>query len=171
VVSADDSSPAARYVDGVYTGTGTGFRGAISAQVTVESGRITDVTILSSSDDKDFFQRAQNGVIPAILQEQSVNVSAVSGATYSSRGILEAVADALQLDTSGLPEITAPRGHGKGSRSGTETQDQNGDSKTPPSGLSDNDCHQHQGKQDGADQGESSDQRQRKQRKSGKSRG
>ena len=69
VVSADDSSPAARYVDGVYTGTGTGFRGAISAQVTVESGRITDVTILSSSDDKDFFQRAQNGVIPAILQE------------------------------------------------------------------------------------------------------
>lgn len=171
VVSADDSSPAARYVDGVYTGTGTGFRGAISAQVTVESGRITDVTILSSSDDKDFFQRAQNGVIPAILQEQSVNVSAVSGATYSSRGILEAVADALQLDTSGLPEITAPRGHGKGSRPGTESQDQNGDSKAPSSGPSDNSKRQRRGKQDGADQDESSDQRQRKQRKSGKSRG
>ena len=76
----------------------------------------------------------------------------------------------LQLDTSGLPEITVPRGHGKGSRPGTETQDQNGDSKTPPSGPSDNDSHQHRGKQDGADQDESS-QRQRKQRKSGKSRG
>ncbi len=170
VVSAETGSPATRYMDGVYTGSGNGFRGVISAQVTVEGGRITDVTILSSSDDRDFFQRAQNGVIPAILQAQSVNVSAVSGATYSSRGILEAVADALQLDTSGLPEITAPRGHGKGSRSGTESQDQNGDNKTPSSGPSDDSKRQRRGKQDGADQDESS-QRQRKQRKSGKSRG
>ena len=89
VASAESASPSTRYVDGVYTGTGTGFRGTISAQVTVSGGRITDVTILSSPDDSDFFQRAQSGVIPAILQEQSVNVSAVTGATYSCRGILE----------------------------------------------------------------------------------
>ena len=114
VVSAEASTPTTRYADGVYTGSGTGFRGVISAQVTVESGRITDVTILSSKDDSDFFQRAQSGVIPAILQAQSVNVSAVSGATYSSRGILEAVADALQLNASALPEITQSRGRGKG---------------------------------------------------------
>ncbi len=135
VVSAETGSPATRYMDGVYTGSGNGFRGVISAQVTVEGGRITDVTILSSSDDRDFFQRAQNGVIPAILQAQSVNVSAVSGATYSSRGILEAVADALQLDASALPEITAPQGHGRGDRSGMEDRDQNNDNMTPPSGA------------------------------------
>ena len=81
VVSADAAAPTARYADGVYTGTGTGFRGAISAQVTVSGGRITDVTILSAGDDDDFFQRAKASVIPAILQAQSVNVSAVSGAT------------------------------------------------------------------------------------------
>lgn len=126
VASAEAASPSAKYADGVYTGTGSGFRGVISAQVTVESGRITDVTILSSSDDSDFFQRAQSGVIPAILQAQSVNVSVVSGATYSSRGILEAVADALQLDTSALPEIANSRGHGKGGRDNGGTDGQNG---------------------------------------------
>ncbi len=124
VVSAEASTPAAKYADGVYTGSGSGFRGDISAQVTVEGGRITDVTILSSRDDSDFFQRAESLVIPAILQAQSVNVSAVSGATYSSRGIIEAVADALELDTSVLPEVTNSRGHGKGNgfHGGTDGQ-------------------------------------------------
>ena len=134
VASAEAGAPAARYADGVYTGTGTGFRGEISAQVTVSGGRITDVTILSSKDDSDFFQRAQSGVIPAILQSQSVNVSAVSGATYSSRGILEAVAGALQLDISDLPTVSESRQHGKGSR---DRQDgQNGAfNMAPPSGM------------------------------------
>ena len=136
VVSAEASSPTTKYADGVYTGSGNGFRGTVSAQVTVEGGRITDVTILSSRDDSDFFQRAQAGVIPAILQAQNVNVSAVSGATYSSRGILEAVADALQLDTSALPEVTDTHGHGKGSSNGS-TKGQKGTSNmTPPSGES-----------------------------------
>ena len=171
VVSAETGSPATRYMDGVYTGSGNGFRGVISAQVTVEGGRITDVTILSSSDDRDFFQRAQNGVIPAILQAQSVNVSAVSGATYSSRGILEAVADALQLDASALPEITAPQGHRRNNRPGMEDRDQNNDNMTPPSGTPGSDQRQHQGRQEGQDQDESSGQRQRRQRKSGKNRG
>ena len=171
VVSAETGSPATRYADGMYTGSGNGFRGVISAQVTVEGGRITDVTILSSSDDRDFFQRAQNGVIPAVLQAQSVNVSAVSGATYSSRGILEAVADALQLDASALPEITAPHGHGRGDRSGMEDRDQNNDNMTPPSGTPGSDHRQRQGRQEGQDQDESSGQRQRRQRKSGKNRG
>ena len=171
VVSAETGSPATRYMDGVYTGSGNGFRGVISAQVTVEGGRITDVTILSSSDDRDFFQRAQNGVIPAILQAQSVNVSAVSGATYSSRGILEAVADALQLDASALPEITAPQGHGRNNRPGMEDRDQNDYDMTPPSGAPGSDQRQRQGRQEGQDQDESSGQRQRRQRKSGKNRG
>ncbi|MBQ6145923.1 MAG: 4Fe-4S binding protein [Clostridia bacterium] len=170
VVSAEDASPATRYADGVYTGSGTGFRGVISAQVTVEGGRIVDVTILSSTDDKDFFQRAQSGVIPAILQAQSVNVSAVSGATWSSRGILEAVANALELDASALPEISGSRGYDRGSRPGTKKQEENGDSRTPPSGAPGSDRRQRQGKQDGQDQDESSAPRQRKQRKSGKNR-
>ena len=92
-----DAQNSGIYADGVYTGSGTGFRGTIDAQVTVQNGRITDVTILSSRDDAEFFNKAKSGVIAAILSEQQPNVSAVSGATFSSYGIMEAVADALQL--------------------------------------------------------------------------
>lgn len=92
-----DAQNSGIYADGVYTGSGTGFRGTIDAQVTVQNGRITDVTILSARDDAEFFNKAQSGVIAAILNEQQPNVSAVSGATFSSYGIMEAVADALEL--------------------------------------------------------------------------
>lgn len=153
VVSAEAASPTTRYADGVYTGTGNGFRGVISAQVTVENGRITDVTILSNRDDGDFFRRAQSGVIPAILQAQSVNVSAVSGATYSSRGILEAVADALQLDTSALPEINETRGRDKGQRPGSGSEGEDGaDGMAPPSGDTGDTGRQQKGQRPDSDQ-------------------
>ena len=84
--------------DGVYTGTGNGFRGATEVQVTVSDGKITDITILSYKDDSQFFNKAKNSVISAVLQAQSVNVSTVSGAPYSSRGILEAVANAVGFE-------------------------------------------------------------------------
>lgn len=154
VAAAEEAAPSVRYADGVYTGQGSGFRGVISAQVTVSGGRITDVTILSSQDDSDFFQRAQNGVIPAILNGQSVNVSAVSGATYSSRGILEAVADALQLDTSALPEVTNTHGRGRGNRSGaSEDGDKGVFSKAPSSDESGEGGRGRKGSRDGMEQG------------------
>lgn len=155
VVSAEGAAPSTKYADGMYTGQGSGFRGMISAQVTVSGGRITDVTILSSQDDNDFFQRAQSGVIPAILNAQSVNVSAVSGATWSSRGILEAVADALQLDTSALPEITDTHGHGKGGRDRSQGNEESGSfSKTPPSNGSGENGRQRKGERSGTDRSE-----------------
>ena len=64
-------------------------------QVTVEEGYITDITILSFRDDQEFFHKAQSAVINAILTEQTPDVSTVSGATFSSNSIMDAVADAL----------------------------------------------------------------------------
>ncbi len=159
VASAESASPSTRYVDGVYTGTGTGFRGTISAQVTVSGGRITDVTILSSPDDSDFFQRAQSGVIPAILQKQSVNVSAVTGATYSCRGILEAVANALQLDTSSLPAVAETHQHGQGRGGRKQAEGGNGFfGMTPPSGEAGEETHARRGQHSNTDQGAASGQ-------------
>ena len=63
-----------------------------------EDPTITDITVLSYSDDRQYFSRAQSGMITGILNTQSVDVSTVSGATFSSNSILEAVADALDLD-------------------------------------------------------------------------
>ena len=59
-------------------------------QVTVAEDQITDITLLSAEDEEEYLSRAKQ-VIPAILEEQSPNVDAVSGATYSSTGILNAV--------------------------------------------------------------------------------
>lgn len=101
-----------KYADGVYTGTGTGFRGETSVTVTVENGEITDITVNSYKDDQQFFNRAESGVISAILQSQDTDVDAVSGATFSSNGIKEAVADALGIEYTN-PNSTSQKGHGR----------------------------------------------------------
>ncbi len=82
------------YLDGIYTAEAIGFEGKITVQVTVAEDKITDITILSAEDEEEYLSRAKR-VIPAILEEQSPNVDAVSGATYSSTGILNAVKLAL----------------------------------------------------------------------------
>lgn len=113
--TSDDSSTAAdtagQFADGVYTGTGNGFRGATNVTVTVENGEITDITVNSYSDDQQFFSRAESGVIADIIKSQSTDVDAVSGATFSSNGIKEAVADALGIEFTN-PNSTQQRGHG-----------------------------------------------------------
>ena len=100
------------YPDGTYTGTGTGFRGNTQITVTVENGEITTITVDSYQDDERFFSAAQNTVIEEIINQQTVNVQTVSGATFSSNGIIEAVADALNIEFSN-PNETMQRGHGR----------------------------------------------------------
>lgn len=87
--------PADGYVDGTYTGSGTGFGGTITVQVTVSNHKIASINILdASSETASYFANAQ-GVISRIISSQSPNVDAVSGATYSSNGIITAVQNAL----------------------------------------------------------------------------
>ncbi|MEA4915824.1 MAG: FMN-binding protein [Christensenella sp.] len=81
--------------DGVYTGTGDGFRGKTKVAVTVAGGYMTEIKILSYQDDEKYFSHAKKTLIPAVISAQSVEVDTVSGATYSSMGILEAILNAL----------------------------------------------------------------------------
>jgi uncharacterized protein with FMN-binding domain len=90
---ADESGT---YKDGTYEGSGTGFRGTVKVSVTIKNSKITNIKILSKQDDESFFRRAKSGVVSAILKKQSTNVDTVSGATYSSNGIIEAVRNALK---------------------------------------------------------------------------
>lgn len=99
--------------DGVFTGAGTGYRGTTTVSVTVEGGVITDITVVSYSDNQEYFTRASRSVIPAIIEKQSIDISTVSGATFSSRGILEAVADALSLDYTNTNSSSSHGGHGR----------------------------------------------------------
>ena len=109
--SASSSITAGQYADGIYTGSGTGFRGETVVEVTVQNGLITDITETSKQDDDQFFYRAWTTVIEDIITAQAVEVDAVSGATFSSNSIMEAVSDALGLAFEN-PNSSLPSGHG-----------------------------------------------------------
>lgn len=87
--------PEGGYKDGTYQGSGTGFGGTITVQVTVSDGKITAVDILSASGETGSYFASAKGVVSKVLSSQSPNVDAVSGATYSSNGIIQAVQNAL----------------------------------------------------------------------------
>lgn len=83
------------YKNGTYEGSGTGYGGTITVQVTMEDDTITAVSVVSApGEDSAYLSQGEN-VISSILSEQSTDVDTISGATFSSTGILEAVNDAL----------------------------------------------------------------------------
>lgn len=83
------------YKDGTYTGTGTGFGGTIKVKVTIKNGKITKIKVTENSDDKEYMEAA-SALLKQIVKKQSTNVDTVSGATYSSVGLINAVRDALE---------------------------------------------------------------------------
>ena len=85
---------ASAYADGTYYGTGTGFSGALTVEVVISGGKISSIQIIDTSDGDSYIQSA-SGLISNIIATQSTNVDTVSGATYSSVGIIEAVRNAL----------------------------------------------------------------------------
>ena len=88
----------AGYEDGTFTGTGTGFSGDMTVEVTVKGGKITSIEILETNDDSAYLDKAK-GLIDEIISKQTTDeVDTVSGATYSSNGIISAVEDALSGD-------------------------------------------------------------------------
>lgn len=96
--------------DGTYTGSGTGFRGETSVSVTVQNGYITSIQVTDYRDDEQFFSRAETTVIDEIIAGQTPDVDAVSGATYSSNGIMEAVADALGISFTATTPVGGHQG-------------------------------------------------------------
>lgn len=105
--------------DGVYRGTGTGYAGEITVAVQIQNKEIVSIDILNSSDDAAFFNRAK-AVIDRIIEKQSLDVDVVSGATYSSNGIISAVKNAL----------TGEKDSGETGASQSDSQAAEGSSKT-----------------------------------------
>lgn len=91
----EEASPVLPYADGIYTGSSRGYGGPVKVQVTMENGRITDVQILSASHETAAFLRRAKRLTSIVLEAQTWDVDAVSEATYTSRGILGAVRNAL----------------------------------------------------------------------------
>lgn len=94
--NSSNSSTNSLYEDGTYEGSGIGFkRRTTTVSVVVQDGKISNISTESTGDDKPFYERAFSSVVEDIIDSQSTDVDTVSGATYSSRGIMDAVADAL----------------------------------------------------------------------------
>ena len=83
------------YKNGTYTGDGQGFGGNIQVQVTLENDTITDIQVVSAPGEDSAYLSQGQGVISTILASQSTDVDTISGATFSSTGIINAVNDAL----------------------------------------------------------------------------
>lgn len=89
-----EPEPTRVYKNGTFSGSGEGYWSTITVNVTIQDDVITGITVVSADEDEPFYSNALT-VIDRILAIQSTNVDTVSGATYSSGGILDAVAAAL----------------------------------------------------------------------------
>ena len=81
--------------DGTYKGSANGYGGKVTVNVTVSKKTMTAIDVVSAPGETDSFFNRAKGVIDEMLTAQSTDVDVVSGATYSSNGIIGAVKNAL----------------------------------------------------------------------------
>lgn len=91
----DATAQTGTYADGTYSGTAAGFSGDLTVSVTVQQGKITDVAVTQSQDDAEYLDKASALLDEIVAAQGTQGVDVVSGATFSSNGILGAVDNAL----------------------------------------------------------------------------
>ncbi len=79
----------------IFEGVGQGFRGPISVQVRVSEGSITEIEIIDSMEDRFVGGAAMEELIDLVIMYNTADIDAVSGATETSEGFLEAVRNAI----------------------------------------------------------------------------
>lgn len=91
------SVQAGAYKDGTYIGEGKGNASKIQVEVVVSGGKIASVNVLKHGETEPLLKAAQKKLSKAIVKKNGTDgVAAVSGASNSSRGIIEAVNKALE---------------------------------------------------------------------------
>ena len=88
---------AAGYTAGTYEGTAAGRNGDITVSVTVSEDAITAVEVTAQQETAGIADAALEQIPEKIVKTQSLVVDSVSGATFTSKGIVEAVASAVTL--------------------------------------------------------------------------
>ena len=144
VLTKDTAEQERTYRDGTYYGSGTGFGGKLTVEVVIQDGKISFITLVENEGDDHPYIDPASTLLQSIVTTQSTNVDAVSGATYSSAGLIEAVRNALaqavvsgtdsvvtadqketQLDasqtSSGMTQLTGTETQGQIYRNGTYT--------------------------------------------------
>lgn len=95
-IQAEAAELSGGYKDGTYTGEAQGFGGTVAVEVTVTDGRIEAINVTEAANEDGAYLAMAKDIIPAMLEAQSAEVDTISGATFSSTGIKEAAAQALE---------------------------------------------------------------------------
>lgn len=95
--TAETPSKEQKWKDGVYQGSGTGFSGTITMEVTIENGSIAAIDLVDSGSDDDAYVNMAVAITDNMIEAQDWDVDTATGATFSSNGIKDAVAEALSL--------------------------------------------------------------------------
>ena len=107
------SEEAGIYTPGTYTGTAAGKNGDVKVEVTFSANAIDSVKVVEHSETAGISDGAIENIPTAIVENQSLAVDTVSGATVTSDAILKAVADAVAQaggDVEALKNAAAPAG-------------------------------------------------------------
>ncbi len=107
------SEEAGIYTPGTYTGTAAGKNGDVKVEVTFSANAIDSVKVVEHSETAGISDGAIENIPAAIVENQSLAVDTVSGATITSEAILNAVADAVAQaggDAEALKNVAAPAG-------------------------------------------------------------
>lgn len=83
------------YKDGTYTGTGQGYGGTVETEIIVENGFVTEITVKNAAHEDPVYLDQAKILLKKMTDAQSNDVDTISGATFSSIGLIEAVGDAL----------------------------------------------------------------------------
>jgi uncharacterized protein with FMN-binding domain len=94
--TAQDESQTGPYVSGIYQGEGTGYGGRICVTVTVTNGYIESIDVTDHSGEDPAYYMLAESIVSEMIDKQTYQVDAATGATFSSRGMIEAVSAALE---------------------------------------------------------------------------
>ena len=99
--SAESAQGGGGYQDGVYEGSGIGFADTLTVAVTIQDGKIADITVVEQgAEDEPYFGTACQ-ILQDIVEKGDTEVDTISGATFSSLGLRDAVDDALKKAVKG----------------------------------------------------------------------
>jgi len=97
--------------DGTYYGSADAYGPDLETEVVVTNGLVVEVNVISHNEKRvSFYGQAMDTIPLTIVEEQSLEVDSISGATYTSYGIMMSVENALEAAVVEgiLPEIEMP---------------------------------------------------------------
>lgn len=110
VACSSNSSGNSKLISGTFNGTGKGFKGDIKVTVDIKDNVITKV-VADQHETPDLGSSAVDKLINQVVSKNSIEVDTVSGATYSSNGFKEAMANALKAAGLSAADLKAKEGN------------------------------------------------------------